>query len=60
MAIKMFTILNGYKYNIHFVSMLLSEMVTFAEIKLINLYQYTLKNIQKQSMPIDSRTLGQP
>ena len=45
MAIIMFTmmILNGYRYNIHFVSMLLSEMVTSAEINLINLYQYTLK-----------------
>ena len=51
MAIKMFTILNGYRYNIHFVSVLLSEMVTSAEINLINLYQYTLKNIQNQSMP---------
>ena len=60
MAIEMFTILNGYRYNIHFVSMLLSEMVTSAEINLINLYQYTLKNIKKQSMPLDSRTLGQP
>ena len=47
----MFTILNGYRYNIHFVSMLLSEMVTSAEINLINLYQYTLKIIQKQSKP---------
>ena len=45
MAINMFTILNGYRYNIHFVSMLLSEMVTSAEINLINLYQYTLKII---------------
>ena len=50
-AIKMFTILNGYRYNIHFVSVLLSEMVRSAEINLINLYQYTLKNIQNQSMP---------
>ena len=47
MAIKMFTILNGYRYNIHFVSMLLSEMVTSAEINLINLYQYTLKRYSK-------------
>ena len=59
MAIKMFTILNGYRYNIHFVSLWLSEMVTSAEINLINLYQYTLKIIQKQSYPLDSRTLGQ-
>ena len=61
MAIEMFTILNGYRYNIYFVSMLLSEMVTSAEINLINRYQYTLKNIQKQNMPTspDSRTLGQ-
>ena len=51
MAIKMFTILNGYRYNTHFVSMLLSEMATSAELNLINLYQYTLKIIQKQSMP---------
>ena len=51
MAIKMLTILNGYRYNIHVVSMLLSEKVTSAEINLINLYQYTLKLIQKQSMP---------
>ena len=35
MAIKMFTILNEYRYNIHFVSMLLSEMVTSAKINLI-------------------------
>ena len=46
MAIKMFTTLNGYRYNINFVSMLLSEMVTSTEIKLINLYQYTLQIIQ--------------
>ena len=59
MAIKMFTILNGYKYNIHFVSMLLSEMVTSAETKLINLYQYTLKKVFKsRACPLDSRTLG--
>ena len=51
MVIKMLTILNGYRYNIHFVSMLLSEMVTSAEINLVNLYQSTLKIIQKQSMP---------
>ena len=31
--------------------MLFSEMVTSAEINLINLYQYTLKIIKKQSMP---------
>ena len=51
MAIKTFTILTGYRYNIHLLSMLLPEMVTSAEINLINLYQYTLKIIQKQSMP---------
>ena len=51
MAIKMLTILNGYKYNIHFVSMLLSEMVTSAKIKVINLSIYFKKIIQKQSMP---------
>ena len=50
MAIIMFTILNGYRNNIHFVSMLLSEMVTSAEINLINL-QYTLEIIRKQGMP---------
>ena len=60
MAIKRFTILNGCRYNIHFVSMLLSEMVTSAEINLINLYQYSLKIIQNRACPLDSRTLGQP
>ena len=59
-AIKMFTILNGYKYNIHFGSVLLSGMVTSAETKLINLYQYTLKKVFKnRARPLDSRTLGQ-
>ena len=61
MAIRRFTILNGYIYNIHFVSMLLSEMVTSAEINLINLYQYNFKNYSKtDACPLDSRTLGQP
>ena len=46
MAIIMFTILNGYRYNIHFVSILLSEMVISAEINLINNHQYTLEIIQ--------------
>ena len=32
--------------------MFFSEMVTSAEINLINIYQYTLKIIQKQSMPL--------
>ena len=60
MAIKMFTILNKYRYNIHFVSMLLSKMVTSAEINLINLYQYTLKLFKNRACPLNSKTLGQP
>ena len=51
MAIKLFTFLNGYRYSIHFVYMLLSEMVTSVGINLINLNQYTLEIIQNQSMP---------
>ena len=40
--------------------MLLSEIVTSAEINLINRYQFTLKIFKNRACPLDSRNLGQP
>ena len=58
MAIKMFTILNGYGYNILFLCCYLkwSHLLNKLD-KSLSIY---FKNIQKQRCPLDSRNLGQP